>query len=103
MNTKVGTNWKGFTVGHRISGHEKCGRMHGHNLRVRVEVEGDIDAQTGMVVDFGVLSKDLAEIVEPWDHKFLASKDSRGWDGGTGRSGLRKKQHAVRFCHRGRT
>jgi 6-pyruvoyl-tetrahydropterin synthase len=55
--------------------------MHGHNLRVRVEVEGDIDAKTGMVVDFGVLSMDLAEIVEPWDHKFLAPKDSArlGW------------------------
>ncbi len=77
MNTRVGTKWREFTVGHRISGHEKCGRMHGHNLRVRVEVEGEIDAATGMVVDFGVLSKDLAEIVEPWDHRFLADNRAK--------------------------
>ena len=27
----------------------KCGAMHGHTYRIRIEVSGDIDAQTGFV------------------------------------------------------
>jgi 6-pyruvoyltetrahydropterin/6-carboxytetrahydropterin synthase len=78
---KVGTNWKGFTIGHRIPWHEKCGRMHGHSLRVRVIVDGDVDAATGMVVDFGVLGDTLAGIVGPLDHKFLAPQSARYVEG----------------------
>ena len=82
---KVGTNWVGFTVGHRIAGHPKCGRIHGHNLRVRVIVDGEVDAKTGMVVDFGVLKKALSDIVDPLDHHFLAARGvgymNSGYDG----------------------
>jgi 6-pyruvoyltetrahydropterin/6-carboxytetrahydropterin synthase len=80
---KVGTNWRSFTVGHRIPWHQKCGRMHGHNLRARVEIEGEVDPKTGMVVDFGMLGEALAQVVDPLDHKFLAAKGAvlEDWDG----------------------
>ena len=74
--TKVGTNWKSFTAGHRIPWHEKCGRMHGHTFQVRVIVDGQVDSSTGIVVDFGDLAKALNEIIDPLDHRFLAAKDA---------------------------
>ena len=45
---------------------------HGHNYRVEVTVRGEIDPETGMVVDLAVLDRLLRELVrEPMDHAFL--------------------------------
>ncbi|MBT8477760.1 MAG: 6-carboxytetrahydropterin synthase [Gemmatimonadetes bacterium] len=45
---------------------------HGHNYRVEVTVRGEIDPETGMVVDLTVLDRLLRELVrEPFDHAFL--------------------------------
>ena len=45
---------------------------HGHNYRVEVTVEGEVDPLTGMVVDLGELDTILEErVVEPMDHAFL--------------------------------
>ena len=37
----------GFPEGH------KCRRLHGHSYQIRVHVEGEVDATTGCVIDFG--------------------------------------------------
>ncbi len=58
-----------FSAAHFIPGHWKCGRVHGHNFRVEVEVEGDL--RNGMVMDFYELKKILREIVERYDHGLL--------------------------------
>ena len=77
MTTKIGTNWKTFTAAHRIPWHEKCSRMHGHTWKVRVEVEGEIDVAKGILVDFGEVGRAISEIIDPWDHKFLAARDAK--------------------------
>jgi len=52
----------------------KCNspNFHGHNYEVEVEVKGEIDPKTGMVINFKELG-DLIEneIIEKWDHKNL--------------------------------
>jgi len=51
-----------------------CSRAsgHGHNYRVEVTVRGEIDPETGMVVDLATLDRLLRELVrEPMDHAFL--------------------------------
>lgn len=51
-----------------------CSRApgHGHNYRVEVTVRGEIDAETGMVVDLTTLDRLLRDLVlEPMDHAFL--------------------------------
>ncbi len=51
-----------------------CSRAsgHGHNYRVEVTVRGEIDPETGMVVDLAVLDRLLRELVrEPMDHALL--------------------------------
>jgi 6-pyruvoyltetrahydropterin/6-carboxytetrahydropterin synthase len=45
---------------------------HGHNYVVEVTLEGEPDAQTGMVLDLKELKEILnREIVQPYDHRFL--------------------------------
>ena len=38
----------------------KCGRMHGHTYRVRLEVSGKIGGETGWVIDY-------ADLKAVWD------------------------------------
>ena len=46
----------GFSAAHFLTlrGH-MCERLHGHNYRLSVTVEGTVDPATGFVVDFAVL------------------------------------------------
>ena len=60
-----------WEMGHRLPFHAGgCQNIHGHSYRMRVEIEGSLDAN-GMVLDYF----DLKEIVEPIvariDHSFL--------------------------------
>jgi len=58
-----------FSAAHSIPGHWKCGKVHGHNFKVEVEVEGEV--KNGMVIDFYDLKKILREIIEKFDHELL--------------------------------
>lgn len=62
----------GFSAAHFLTlpGH-MCERLHGHNYRVSVRVEGAIDPVTGFLMDFAVLKRALKELIEPMDHKLL--------------------------------
>lgn len=42
-----------FDAAHFLPGHPKCGGMHGHSWLAEVWLEGDVNPETGMVVDFG--------------------------------------------------
>ena len=52
------------------TGH-KCRRLHGHSFRVEVHVEGEVDPETGWLLDFG----DIKEAIDPLrlqlDHYYL--------------------------------
>lgn len=75
-----------ISYGHMLDGEPLCGRMHGHNGRVEVIVEGEINTSTGMVINFNKIS----EVVKALDHKFIlplwkakdakADSDSVGFD-----------------------
>ncbi|MCS7129914.1 MAG: 6-carboxytetrahydropterin synthase QueD [Archaeoglobaceae archaeon] len=58
-----------FSAAHSIPGHKKCGKIHGHNFVVSVEVEGEL--KNGMVIDFFDLKRILKEILEKLDHSIL--------------------------------
>jgi len=52
----------------------KCSNpnYHGHNYKLIVGVSGEIDEETGFVIDLGLLKKIIYEEVEiPFDHKNL--------------------------------
>lgn len=62
----------GFSAAHFLTlpGH-MCERLHGHNYRVAIVVEGGIDPATGFLLDFAVLKQALKALIEPMDHKLL--------------------------------
>jgi len=62
-----------FSAAHVIIGHERCGRLHGHDYAISVRLEGE-PAENGMVMDFGILKDMVREIVKGLDHKFLVAK-----------------------------
>ena len=53
----------------------KCENMHGHNWRVEVYVVGEKLDEAGVLVDFGVIKKYVAEIMTMLDHKYLNELD----------------------------
>lgn len=59
-----------FSAAHSIPGHAKCGKVHGHNFKVEVEISGKV-GQNGMVMDFFDLKRIVNEVVSKFDHTLL--------------------------------
>lgn len=53
----------------------KCENMHGHNWKVEVYVTGEKLDKAGVLVDFGVIKKQVSEIISMLDHKYLNDLD----------------------------
>jgi 6-pyruvoyltetrahydropterin/6-carboxytetrahydropterin synthase len=66
-----------FCAGHFITfAGNQCERIHGHNWRVAVEIEGDLDVNE-YVFDFIALRDQTAGIVRELDHRMLLPGTSR--------------------------
>lgn len=55
---------------HVPPGH-KCGRLHGHSIRIEVHVRGGVDVRTGWVMDFGDIKGIFQPLYEQLDHHYL--------------------------------
>lgn len=63
--------WSG-AVNNNIFGKCALPNYHGHNYELQVKVTGEIDAETGYVMDMKLLSTLIQkEIIERFDHKNL--------------------------------
>ena len=63
-----------FDASHRLdnlSEDHPCYHLHGHSYRVDVEVEGEVDAKTGFLIDYADIKKTVAPIIDQLDHKHL--------------------------------
>ncbi len=63
-----------FDAAHRLTGvppTHKCSAMHGHGFEIEVHLKGEIDPQTGFVMDFGDLSKICEPVLDQLDHSIL--------------------------------
>lgn len=60
---------------HMINGHPKCGRLHGHNYKIVVSIEGSLN-QRGMVMDFGDLDAIVKPLIDEMDHYTFFSKSN---------------------------
>jgi 6-pyruvoyltetrahydropterin/6-carboxytetrahydropterin synthase len=49
----------------------KCGRLHGHTWRVEIHVEGEVNPETAILVDYYDLHAAWAPIGEALDHRYL--------------------------------
>ncbi len=59
-----------FSASHLLPGHEKCGRMHGHNYAIHFRIEGQ-PKEEGLVYDFIPIKRKLRELAERFDHRVL--------------------------------
>ena len=51
---------------------DKCARAHGHNYLLTVAVSGDLEAETGMIMNYYQLTATINDlIVSKWDHRVL--------------------------------
>ncbi|MCL2700104.1 MAG: 6-carboxytetrahydropterin synthase QueD [Phycisphaerae bacterium] len=63
-----------FEAAHHLVGvaeAHKCRRLHGHSYRVDVHVTGEVDAASGMVMDFGLIVAAVKPLMEQLDHRLL--------------------------------
>jgi 6-pyruvoyltetrahydropterin/6-carboxytetrahydropterin synthase len=49
----------------------KCRRLHGHSWKVEVHVAGELDAETGWVIDYDQIQAACAPLHDALDHRHL--------------------------------
>lgn len=60
-----------FDTAHQLdsTGPEKCQTMHGHTYIMKVEATGEMDDETGMLIEFGAFKNVVnAAFVDKFDH-----------------------------------
>jgi 6-pyruvoyltetrahydropterin/6-carboxytetrahydropterin synthase len=73
---RVSKDYLVFSAGHFITyDGDHCERLHGHNYRVAVEVDGDLDANH-YVFDFIALKQHTKAITDTLDHRMLLPTES---------------------------
>ena len=61
-----------FESAHRLLHYEgKCNRIHGHQFRVEVWLEGEVDPKTQILVDYNVLKR----IINRFDHQIILNRE----------------------------
>lgn len=53
----------------------KCRRLHGHSYRVELHVQGTVDPDTGMVIDFAEIKTAFQPLWRQLDHNYLNEVD----------------------------
>lgn len=68
----VAKDYLHFSAAHFITmrGHQ-CESLHGHNYRVGITVEGELEQETCWVMDFSVLKEIARPLVKAIDHKVI--------------------------------
>lgn len=51
--------------------HSKCRRLHGHSWKIEVQVTGEVDPETGWVLDFDEIHKACGPVYDALDHRHL--------------------------------
>lgn len=59
-------------AGHRLCKHEyECQNLHGHRYRFEIEIEGAVDPESGMIVDFANVK---SPVMDAFDHNFILNE-----------------------------
>lgn len=61
-----------FSSAHNLRQYEgKCENLHGHNWKVEVTIAKEKLDKIGMVIDFKITKKHLADVLDLLDHTYL--------------------------------
>jgi 6-pyruvoyltetrahydropterin/6-carboxytetrahydropterin synthase len=65
-----------FEASHVLPRHKgKCSRLHGHSWVLEVSVSGDVNPDTGFVMDFAEISEIMEPLITSLDHHHLGTWD----------------------------
>ena len=73
MRTRLERSYR-FEAAHflpKVPPGHKCARMHGHSYLIEVVIEGDVNPETGWVMDFAEIDEYAMPIVRKLDHQVL--------------------------------
>ena len=72
---RIATEFR-WEMGHRLPNHKgECKNIHGHSYKMIIELSGELDVKSGMIVDFYDLGLIVKPIVKKFDHSFLVYKN----------------------------
>jgi 6-pyruvoyltetrahydropterin/6-carboxytetrahydropterin synthase len=61
-----------FSAAHQLRGYKgSCERLHGHNWKVQIFLEGEELDEIGMLVDFREVKEKANRLIEKLDHRYL--------------------------------
>jgi 6-pyruvoyltetrahydropterin/6-carboxytetrahydropterin synthase len=63
-----------FEAAHYLTGvpeDHPCSQMHGHSYVAKISVQGEVDEDSGMVIDFAVLRACIQVVTDQLDHTTL--------------------------------
>jgi 6-pyruvoyltetrahydropterin/6-carboxytetrahydropterin synthase len=63
-----------FEAAHRLPGMpegHKCRRLHGHSFRFDVVIEGEVNPESGLLIDYTDVKRLVKPLVERLDHYYL--------------------------------
>jgi 6-pyruvoyltetrahydropterin/6-carboxytetrahydropterin synthase len=55
----------------RLPSTHRCHRLHGHSFRFEVTLEGEVNEETGFLIDFGDVDVIVQPTLDRLDHYFL--------------------------------
>ena len=67
-----------FEAAHRLPRtppDHKCSRLHGHSFRVELVCAGEVDPETGWLIDFADIKRAFEPVREQLDHHYLNEID----------------------------
>ena len=65
-----------FDAAHYLPEYDgKCANLHGHTYTLQVGFKGDVNGETGMVVDFSQIKRQLGKLIDRLDHAYLNDVD----------------------------
>jgi len=80
-NHRTITSEISFEMAHRLPDHGgACKRLHGHSYRCLVTLQGSVDPETGIVLDFSILKGLLRTVATQFDHKTLLHESETDLD-----------------------
>lgn len=95
FKVRVSKDYLVFCSGHFISYEgDKCERLHGHNYRTAVEVEGELD-ENFYVFDFVTLKRMTRAITDELDHRMMLPTRNEFIK-------LEEMEKSIRVCYRDR-
>jgi 6-pyruvoyltetrahydropterin/6-carboxytetrahydropterin synthase len=77
MKTRLQRDYR-FEAAHflpKVPPGHKCARMHGHSYAVTVAIEGEIDPDTGWLIDFAEIDERVGPVIRMIDHRVLNEID----------------------------